>query len=359
MTFNLSAFTKDFSSALSAASSVINKAETIPVLKAIRITVANGRAELVGTNTQQTVIVNIEAEGSGSICIDAASLEAKIKSLNQTDFVRIAEEDGFVIVSQKRTRWKTPALPADDFPDNVASPVDGKEVDIPALFMPALKSVSVCVDPAEPREYLRGVRMADALVGTDGRSLAVAGCGAVFDGVTVPLVAVAAISKLSGDIVATASDKAIQFSTDRMTIKTQVIDAGFPEYRRIIPSDLDGLAIVDRQELLAAITRASAIRAVGEKSGAFVPVALRIRSSEIEIASENRDGEEGADYVSCDRQSGADCDIRFSGALITRALNSLDCEVVELAFHDHMSPILIRPVGDGPENIRIVMPRQK
>jgi len=358
MTFQLTMMTREIASALALVAPVIDKSSAIPILKTTRITIANGIVEFIGTNTVQTIIARAACSGSGAIAIDAASLETKIRALRQSDPVTLTQDDGFVTVSQARTRWKTPCLPASDFPGQVADPVNGEVVKVGPEFMDALERAATCVDQNEPREYLRGVHLADVVVSTDGRSMAMLDGLAIMPGVTVPIAPIKAIASMKA-ATATVSESAIQFASEWITIKTQLVAGNYPQFRRVVPVDMPGVALVDRKEFMASASRASAIRADNEKSGSFIPLDIKIRDGEIELAATNREGEEGSDFVPCERQSGDDADIRVSGSLLIRAIQSLDCDTIRIEYRDHMSPVMISPVASDRENIRIVMPRQK
>ena len=360
MTFSIRIMTRELVSAISACAQVVDTASKIPILRTVHMTAADGRLSIIATNTTQTVTARAACSGEGTVCLDMANLDVKVRALRQGDPVEIVSDGtAFVIVSQGRTKWKLPTLMAEDFPVKAAEPVKGKAVKVPDGFMVAMRHVSAGVDPNEPREYLRGVHMADVLVGTNGHMLALADAGAKFAGITIPASAIKAISAMSGDVTATASAKAVEFSTEWMTVRTQVLEGSFPDFRRVVPSDLPGCLVVDRQEFRAAVIRAASIRADGDKAGAYIPVDVKIRDGEIELFASNREGEEGSDFVACDRQSGDDADIRVAGGLLIKAIDSMECETVKVAYKDYISPVVMSPSVGDREDIRIVMPRQK
>lgn len=359
MTFKINIIARELASALSACGHIIDTGAKIPILKTVRITIADGRVEIVGTNTAQTVMARAACAGEGAVCLDFTALETKVKNLRQGEPVNMDGDGQFVTVTQGRTRWKLPCMAIDDFPGQVADPVFGDAVSVAAGFMDGVNAVSAGVNPNDPRDYLRGVYFGGDLVGTDGHMLARIATASEFPGVIVPLPAIRAASSITGEMEITANDRAIQFASEWITIKSQLIEGNFPDHRRIVPNDLPGLMIVDRDEFKAAVQRAASIRADGEKSSAYIPVVLKIRDGEVEIFASNRDGEEGSDYVSCDRQSGDDCDIRFSGGLLIKAIDSLDCDTLALKFRDRVSPMIMSPVATEIENIRVVMPRSK
>lgn len=360
MTFQLTIMTREIASALALVAPVIDKSSAVPILKTVRIAVTGGIVEFVGTNTVQTIIARAACSGSGAIAIDAASLDTKIRALRQSDPVTLTQDDGFVTVSQARTRWKTPCLPASDFPGQVADPVKGEAVRADASLIAAAMAVlpnAAVNNPA--RAHLEGVHMGADIVATDGHSMGLIASDVDVGGAIVPSVAVHMLAKMTGEIDVTKSEGSIQFATQWLTVKTQLVEGTYPDIRRIIPIDLPGMVTVNREDLRAAINRAGAIGSDGEKSSAYVPVVLKIRANEVEIQASNRAGEEGSDFVTCSRVSGDDIDIRFSRTIIMRGVDGLDCDAVEIRYLDEKSPMIISPVASDRENIRIVMPRRK
>ncbi len=358
MNFQMQIMAREIAQAISLCAQVVDAGSKIPILRCTRIEVADGMASFMATNTDQTVVAKAACEGAGVICVDTQALDAKVKTLKLDAIVNFAGTEKSVVITQGRTRWVAPVL-IDDMPAY-------REIDAPSVRVDAgfIKGVEQCKPAADllggGREYLQGVYLdKDRIVATDGRQLRIVQHGADIVGrILVPSRAADHITGMFPDgAELRCSEHAASFANDHLTLWTKLIDATFPDYRRVVPTNSKGLVQVGAQELLQAITRAAAIRATGEKSGSFINMQLRIRESEIEVFTRNTDGEEGSDFAPCERVSGGDIDIGFSGAWLIASVKSLDCDNIEILYGGQGDPVVMRPINSAMENIRVVMPR--
>lgn len=357
MTFHAEMPARDAASALAACLRVAERG-TIPILQCTLISVESGVASFTATNTDQTIVARRPAEGAGALCLDTVTLDAKVKALAPDGLVLFDADDKFVTISQGRTKWKMPLLPPDDFPSQVATEIEGEAVKVGKEFIAGLKQCATAIESGTgARDWLVGARLADErIISTNGRQMRIIWHGhKLAHSVTIPTQAVGAVSAMFPDgCEIRVSELAASFSSDNLTLKTKVIDATYPDYRRVLKSatdTLDGLAIVEKEEFAAALTRASTVRA--DKS--FIDLELRFRGEGIEFHTRNIEGEEGFDFVQCERTSGVDSDVKFSGAALIKSLVSLDCAAMEIAYGKNSDPIVMRPVGAEHENIRLVM----
>lgn len=349
---------REIAHAISMCGQVVDSASKIPVLRSTRISVADGMASFYATDTNQSVQAKAACEGAGVVLIDTQALDAKVRTLKPDMTVNFKGDDKSVTITQGRTRWVAPVL-MDDMPPYQA--IDAAPVWVSADF---IKGMEQCMPASEqagsPREYLAGVYLdGDRIVATDGKQMRIFQHGvSVVGTVLVPSRAAAKITAMFPDgAEVRCSNLAASFSTEHLTLRTKLVDATFPDYRRVLPASQPGLVQVGAQELLQAITRAAAIRASGEKSGSFINMQMRIRESEIEVFTRNTDGEEGSDFTPCERVSGADMDIGFSGAWLIACVKSLDCDNIEISYGGQGDPVVMRPINSAVENIRVVMPR--
>lgn len=359
MTFTMSIMAREIATAIGHCANVADNASKIPVLKCTRISVADGMATFLATNSDQTVLAKAACEGAGVALIDTAALDAKVRTLKPDQIVNFKGDDKSVTITQGRTRWVAPVL-MDDMP--AYQDIEGDPVKVDASFIKGVEQVKPAAEPVgSAREYLQGVYLdGDRIVATDGRQLRIVQHGvAVGERILLPGRAVDKLTSMFPDGAdVRCSHLAASFSTEHLTLRTKLIDATFPDYRRVVPSDQSGLVQVGAQELLQAITRAAAIRASGEKSGSFINMQMRIREGEIEVFTRNGEGEEGSDFTQCERVSGTDIDIGFSGAWLIASVKSLDCDNIEILYGGQGDPVVMRPINAAMENIRVVMPRR-
>lgn len=352
----MSIMARETAHAISMCAQVVDAGSKIPILKCTRISVADGMAEFMATDTNQTVVAKAACEGDGIILIDTQALDAKVRTLKADQIVNFKGDDKSVTITQGRTRWVAPVL-MDDMPAYVE--IEGDAVAVGEDFIEGLKQ---CLPAAEigGRYYLAGAHLdGDRIVVTDGKQVRLFQHDAILPHkMIVPKIAADKIISMFPEGAAVrSSELAASFSTDTLTLKTKMVDGTYPDYRRVIPANHPGALQVLTADFVAALSRAVAIRASGEKSGTFINTRMCIRESEIEFRTVNQDGEEGSDFCEIERASGADIDITFKGEWLLAAIKSIDLPRVEILYGDKIEPIIIRPYKGEFENLRLVMPR--
>lgn len=333
--FALACMANQLAGALAAAGTVTDHGLKIPLLKATRIEVGGGSASIIATNTDQSIHKRIAAEGSGVVHLDTAALTAKITALKQTAPVAIEGDGKAVTITQGRTRWKLPVLANTSVYDFVtsAAAIEGAEITLPGERLRfALAGVRTSASTDASRYYLAGpyVDFGDGLrlVATDGNTLAVIQVPGEFarhDGFIVPMKAVDAIARLfdpETPLTMIFNDQTFTLGDGETLFRSKMIEGVYPDWRRVVPSS-EGAVYVDGAEFVAAIERVSAIRENVGTASKFVPVTMIFRETEIELTTQNGDGEEGSDYCACERIVGeADYHVVISADMITSALRS-------------------------------------
>lgn len=375
MTFKLQCMASTLSAALAAATTVTDHGVKVPIIKAIRIEVANGQGELISTNTDQAVRTVIAADGEGVVHLDALALNTKIKALRQTVPVTIEGDEKAVTIAQGRTKWKLPAVLNSGFDFQAAAArVDGEAMDLNIdQFAAALRAVQPAFHDNNAFQYLMGASLEfyDGglwVVGTDTHILhavQIPGKWPSHDGMLVPIEAVNALSRLfaPGTVVKMiATPNAFTLDDGDTLFRSKMIEGKFIDWRRILPP-ADGSILIDAAELMAAMERVSAIREDEGKKARFVPVTMTISDAEITFASKNRDGEEGADFCACERIAGDGAHvIHFSAAMLMTSLRSFGpIDTVRLEFTPELfqgrpRPLVLHRHASATADFRLVNP---
>jgi DNA polymerase-3 subunit beta len=140
----------------------------------------------------------------------------------------------------------------------------------------------------------------------------------------------------------------IIFDIDNITLSIRLIDATFPNYRRVIPEKTETKARINTQQIFEAIKRVSIIS--DEKNRT---VNLSLSKGNIEIFSKNEYGNatENIDviYDLDERHS------KFKANYMLDILNSIDCENIELFLNSEGKPSLIVP-ENGDDYCAVLMP---
>lgn len=371
MTFTMHCMADQLTAALAALETVTDRGLKIPILHATRLEVADGRAELIATNTDQTIRCVLAADGEGVIHLNTAALTAKARVLRQDAPVSIEADDRAATIVQKRTRWKLPAILQTDGAEfgDFAKRIDGDSVTLPFdAFVAALKAVQPAF-AVDERYHLKGphVEWVDGemrLVATDGHLAAVVQVPGNWPdraSLLMPPEAVNAMLHLypEGSTVALISDdKAFTLDDGDTFMRSKMIEANFPNWRRVVPTP-ESFVSVDAADLITALTRVSAIRPEETKSSRYVPLTMTIGDGELVLTGKNRDGEESEDVCACELD-GTPFTMPMNASLLMDGLRSFgQVDTLRLGYtpsKDGSKPLTVSRVAAEGDDYRLVMP---
>lgn len=125
-----------------------------------------------------------------------------------------------------------------------------------------------------------------------------------------------------------------------MTLSLILLDASFPDYRRVIPQATTP-AIFDRSEMLTAVRKALLIQDHRERV-----ITFKRSAGSVEISARSEIAGQSTQMVEADCQT--DMVSTFNGANLCTVLESVGGEVVEFHQSEPMAPALLRrAVDDG------------
>lgn len=373
MKFELNCMATDLKQALAIAATVTDSGVKVPVLKCVRIEVADGTATFIATNTDHAMRSKTGADGEGIIHADIALLAQKAAALRQDKPVRIVGEtdDMFVTVTQDKTRWRLPLIYGDGFPYEFTNAIPGEPVSIrrDALFA-AISAVQAIINPLDPHSTIgKGVYLDMSqsfhVVGCARRGLSVVEIDQpkLPVSIIIPTDAIRAITQIFRDpdildIVATADG--ITVSAGSVMYKSKLIEGQYVDWRvaRDVQSKgLDANAIVYIEHFTDAITRATAIAEDKMKGGTIDGTRFTFADNECAISIKNKSGEEGFDTCEYEGDSG---NFGVSASLISSAIASLFGTKVSLQFRSEpgndVGAIIVRPEPPSTkDNYRVVM----
>ena len=197
------------------------------------------------------------------------------------------------------------------------------------------------------------------MVATDGHRLAM--IERELTGVTLPRGAilprkgVAEVRKLldevgDGEITLIVSEKDFRLHTNAISFFMRVVEGEFPDYRQVVPSASRVRALVNRDDLLAALRRISLL--ASERSHG---VRLRFERERLEVSASNPEQGEASE----------DLEVSFTGDPVTIGFNArylIDVlqvhgagDAIEVGLTDENGPGILRSSQD-PEYTYVVMP---
>ena len=143
----------------------------------------------------------------------------------------------------------------------------------------------------------------------------------------------------------------ILFQLDDRVLLSRLLEGQYPKYQQLIPEKGEKSAIVDREDLINAIDRASTM--VNERTSI---VKFTFSDDKLLLKADTSDAGSSMDLVECQYKDD-ELIIAFNYKYILEALRIMDSEKVKIDLSSSLSATLFKPVND--ENyICLVMPVQ-
>ena len=134
-----------------------------------------------------------------------------------------------------------------------------------------------------------------------------------------------------------------------VTLVMRLIEGEFPNYRQVIPSDMNHQLTTGRDFLVHALRRVSLLSA--ERSHA---VKMDLSQGCLALSSNNPDLGEAREELDVD-YAGDALSVAFNARYLTDALGAAGSKEIQLAFRDSLSPAQVKPTDDD-DTLAVVMP---
>lgn len=356
---------------------------TIPILTHVWMRFEGGRLVVSGTNLDQALTLTAEATGDGATTAPAKPLQTIAARLDQKADLTMTEVDGGLRITQGRTSYRLPTLPAADFPKEIVLTKGGVTWEVPSAALAAdIKALQDAASDDDVRYYLNGIHIDLATRGdpvmaaTDGHVLGLARLGDLRppegNGYILPpamLRPLMDLAKTASTITLTLTDTAIEAATETDRLRSKLVDGTFPDIRRLIPADTANRVAVRIDDLRSAIDRTGIIETTevsGKRTITTRPIRINLTETEIILSAKNGEGEEATTICPCERLAGKDVTVGVSATLLAWAVSSLAYVSpdgrIEIGISDPASPFILSPMAESETayaarpNLRVVMP---
>lgn len=357
---------EDILKPLQGVAGVVERRQTLPILGNVRIDAeASGAIRLTTTDmeVEMTADIGSGAVEAGLTTVSARKLLDICRALPEGSDLHLSEQQGRLQLKAGSSQFTLGTLDAEEFPQ-VGAIDDGLRFSLEReILEDLLKRTSFAMAQQDVRHYLTGLLLEvgpDRLraVCTDGHRLAL--CDAEEPpqveserAVIIPRKAVMELERLLSQaaktVEITLSARYARFALGSLSITSKLIDAQFPDYNRVVPTDTSFNILVDRGPLREAVTRVAIL--ANEK---FRGVRLEAGANQLKLTTHNPESEEAEETVSA-RYEGESFITAFNAVYLQEALGALDAETVQFSFTSSDSSALIRQ----PETERfryVVMP---
>lgn len=350
--------------AMNLVTSVVNQRSTNPVTQNVCLVAEKSGLELRATDLECTLrkkLAEVEVKKPGSCLVPAGLLAGLLKDI-RSDTVEIVANAGKVEIRAGRDKFELQSADPEEFPKlpekagETAVTLKGKD------FNDAIRKVGRSVAQEKGRYALNGVllepgKSALEFCGTDGRRLGYVKSPAkgkeVKFQVIVPTKGYNLITKVIGvaeeDIQLGISETRLVANVAGTEVSTQLVEGQFPDYRSVIPKDLDKSFVVKTEEFRSALNRAKHLTSVESQA-----VKLEIKPGELTIRS--KAPAHGQAEVNAEIEyKGPETAVGFDPQYLLQGLDGVDSEKLTFEFKDKETGAIMH-AGDRAKFYYLVMP---
>ncbi|MDO4741772.1 MAG: DNA polymerase III subunit beta [Candidatus Saccharibacteria bacterium] len=338
---------------------------TLPVLNNVLIRVFDKKVSLTTTNLDMAVVDFLPVSDSedGVTTVPAKLLAEFVSNLPRGEKINISSTDSKVTISAGKYSSTINSTPADDFPE--LPEINEKNSVIFKIgideFKSGISKVIIASSNDLTRPALTGVYFNTydktlAIAATDGYRLAEKRIIKNVQsevGVIVPSSTLQEVLRTINDdmeeVEISFNDDLVRFRLGEVEIISKLIDASFPDYRRLIPKDNNINLNLNREELvrmtkLAALFARSvngSIVCEAKKPNLFLVKSIASELGENDSAIETDVELEGK--------------INLSSKFLLDALGALDSKEISFEFSNRIAPVVLRN-KNSEDYTHLIMP---
>lgn len=353
--------------ALNIVSKAVTIRTTIPILKGILLKVdANGILTMAASDLDLSIEKKIKVENStpGEIVVFSKLFGDIIRKLPD-GVITIEENDGKINIKCSNSEFNIIGLSAEEFPNINPNEEDTEKLVFnKELLKDMIKKTSFAASIDENKGAMTGVLIEmdeDSLnmVAIDGFRMAIAReqmKNKKKQNIIIPAKILTEISRIiteeeinSDDVTMVLNEKKAIFVMENTKIVIRLLEGEFMNYNRIIPTENPCKVVLNKNDLMNSVERASLLAKVGKNN----LIKLEIKDNGIEITSKSEEGNVKEEVIAS--KDGNDIIIGFNSKYLIDVLKVIDDENITMLFNTNVSPCLIKPLS-GNEFEYLILP---
>lgn len=308
---------------------IVEKKTTQPILNNVLLRVRDGRLTIIATDVEITLVANYAAEmiSEGEITVSAKKIHEMIREIPE-GIVHVKRNEGnTLIISCQKAVYRINGIPAEQFPS-----IGEEKTDLPlcpldrgVLLNLITKSFfAISLDETRPNltgAFLEVEETGDSsimrMVATDGHRLAIVDTlplatkfSGLTKGVIIPRKGLLEIKRLLedniGEVFLGVEGSLCVVKSLEDILKISLIDAEFPNYRRVIPQE-SGVAIsIEKDKILHALRRINVVSSEG-----YGGVVVNVKDNLMVLTFQDSDVGEAFDEI----------EVQYAGEEIIKSYN--------------------------------------
>lgn len=346
---------------------VVETKVTLPIYSNVYVSVSQSELTLLGTDLELELSARcplMEQLDDFEITMPARKLMDICRALPEGTLLSFKFLDNQVQIRTPKSRFTLPTLPAENFARIEDEPGEQEFVISEAALKKMLQASYFSMAVQDVRYFLNGLFLEVgqtqlATIATDGHRLA---CSykQIAEGeypqaqVLIPRKAIIELLRLLSDdaeaeMTCVMGKTHLRVVTRNFTFTTKLIDANFPDYKRVVPKRTDNHLKVSRLAFKEALSRVALL--TNEK---FKGVKLQAENNTLLLSAKNRDIGEAEEELTVDIQ-GDSLLIALNINYLLDILNACDSELISINYADPHTGVIIEAVNDDA-NLYVVMP---
>ncbi|MDR1425862.1 MAG: DNA polymerase III subunit beta [Rickettsiales bacterium] len=346
----------------------------LAILQNVKIEASEGLLYLTGTDSDTYIKNHGEAnvETDGVTTVSAQLLYEIVRKMEDGSEISCSysTNDKILSVGSGRSRFKLMCMDAGNYPNFEDQQIQSK-------FQLKLKDLMTMIDKTRfsisddlSRYYLNGLFLHTieddrgrklVATSTDSHRLSVVELS-YYDGneplagVIVPKKALPEIKKIVSmsdqeEIQVSVSKTKIKFETDNSLIISKLIDAEFPDYRRVVPRENNRLMRVNRKEITSVIDRVSTVTSDSHRGIKFI-----LSENNLLLEAHSNENGSASEEIKVDFNYPEKIEVGFNSKFVLDIFSQIDSETVNIFFKDSASAILVEDRGETTNNTFVLMP---
>ena len=349
-------------------SGVINANTVLPILEDFLFDIEDKKLSIAATDleTVMRVEMDVESKTNGKVCIPAKILIDSLKNIPDQPLTFNIDKNFAIEITSDNGKYKVMGENPDNFPkEPVADDTNSFTMSSTALVT-GINNTLFAVSSDDLRPAMTGVffelsKDAIQFVATDAHRLVRYKRTDVKcpknDSFIVPKKPLNLLKNVLPDnddeITISYNNNHLFVSHDSTQLICRLIDARFPDYKVVIPSDNPYKLVVGRNDFQSALRRVSVF-----SNKSTNQVALNISGSELQLAAQDVDFSfEGNERMNC-QYDGEDLQIAFNAKFLIEMLNAAESDEVKIELSTPTKAGIIKPTeqNEGEELLMLVMP---
>lgn len=349
-------------------SGVINANTVLPILEDFLFDIQDKKLSIAATDleTVMRVQMDVESKTNGKVCIPAKILIDSLKNIPDQPLTFNIDKNFAIEITSDNGKYKVMGENPDNFPkEPVADDTNSFKMSSTALVT-GINNTLFAVSNDDLRPAMTGVffelsKDAIQFVATDAHRLVRYKRTDVkcpkSDSFIVPKKPLNLLKNVLPDnddeITISYNSNHLFVSHDSTQLICRLIDARFPDYKVVIPTDNPYKLVVSRNDFQSALRRVSVF-----SNKSTNQVALSISGSELQLAAQDVDFSfEGNERMSC-QYDGEDLQIAFNAKFLIEMLSAAESDEVKIELSTPTKAGIIKPTEQNEDEdlLMLVMP---